>query len=57
MARSFPVVSVAVDALRDFLVVNFERMAAWVDEHGHTPELHEEAQEVRETAAENRAVQ
>lgn len=57
MARTFPVVAVAVDALRDFLVANYERMTAWIEEHTNTPELHEEAQEVRETAIENRAVQ
>jgi CheY-like chemotaxis protein len=57
MARAFPVASVAIDALRDFLVSNYERMTAWIEEQARAPALHDEAQEVRETALENRAIQ
>ncbi len=57
MARSFPVVSVAIDALRDFLVANYERMTDWIDGHTRKSQLKGEAQEVRETAMENRAIQ
>jgi hypothetical protein len=57
MARAFPVTSGATDALRDFLVANYERMTEWIDSHTHVPELKEEAHEVREAAIENRAIQ
>ena len=57
MARAFPVVSVAVDALRDFLVANYERMTAWIDGHTRQAQLRDAAQEVREAAMENRAIQ
>jgi hypothetical protein len=57
MARSFPVISLATDALRDFLVANYERMTEWIDSHTRVPEIKDEAHEVREAAIENRAIQ
>lgn len=57
MAHAFPVVSVAIDALRDFLVANYERMADWIEQHTHVGELKDEANGLRETALENRAAQ
>lgn len=56
MGRTFPIVSLAIDALRDFLLANYEAMTSWVCENTHAPELRQKATEVREIAIENRAV-
>jgi CheY-like chemotaxis protein len=56
MARAFPVVPAAISALRDFLVTNYERMSAWIDQHTRTPDVREDAKELRESAVENRAM-
>lgn len=56
MARTFPIVAAAIDALRDFLLANHELVTTWVSKHTHARELKEEAAEVREIAIENRAV-
>lgn len=55
MARAFPVVPVAIVALRDFLLANYKRMSTWIDRHTHVGATHDEAQELRELAVDSHA--